>query len=223
MDTVQYIVATISLTMGVAWASGVNLYAAVLTLGLLGATGYAELPSGLQILSDPIVLTVAGVLFVVEFFADKVPGVDTGWDVIQTFIRIPAGAVLAAGAVSELNPAIVVAAGLAGAGMATAAHTTKAGTRVAINASPEPFSNWVASFSEDIAVIGGVWAALQHPWIFLLLLIAFLAFSIWFIPKLWRGIRAALSRILSFFKSKQSTKEIPSSSSSLSHEDSAET
>ena len=139
MGGLEQIIQTLSLTMGVAWASGINLYAAILTLGLLSIGGYVDLPPTLELVSNPIVLCAAGVMFLVEFCADKIPGVDTGWDTIQTFIRIPAGAVLAAGAVGDVHPALMVAAGIFGAGITTATHATKAGSRVVINTSPEPF------------------------------------------------------------------------------------
>lgn len=180
---------TIALTMGVAWASGINLYAAVFMLGYLGMTGNIALPTDLQVLSDPLVLTAAGFMYCVEFFADKTPGVDTGWDGIHTFIRIPAGAMLAAAAVGEVSPAAQFAAGLLGGTLATGSHLTKAGSRVLINTSPEPVSNWTASVAEDIAVFAGLWAALHHPWLFLLLLVLFIVMMIWLLPKLWRGLR----------------------------------
>ena len=129
MDITQ----TIALTMGVAWASGINLYAAILMLGYLGTTGSIDLPPDLQVLGNPMVMLAAGLMFVIEFFTDKVPGVDSGWDAISTFIRIPAGAVLAAGAVGEVGTAAQLAAGIAGGALATGSHATKAGTRVLIN------------------------------------------------------------------------------------------
>ncbi len=175
--------------MGVGWASGVNLYAAILVLGIMGMTGNIDLPPDLQVLQNPLVLGAAGVMYAVEFFADKIPGVDTGWDSIHTFIRIPAGALLAAGAVGEMNTSIVLAAGIMGGGLAAGSHATKAGSRVMINTSPEPFTNWTASVAEDIAVIGGLWAALHHPYVFLGLMILFIILMIWLLPKLWKGIK----------------------------------
>src|SRR5690606_5713717 len=136
----EALVATLALTLGVGWASGINLYAAVFVLGFAGATGNITLPDQLQVLQDPLVMGAAGVMYLVEFFADKTPGVDTGWDAIHTFIRIPAGALLAAGAVGDVTPALEVAAGLLGGTMAGASHLTKASSRVLINTSPEPFS-----------------------------------------------------------------------------------
>jgi Domain of unknown function (DUF4126) len=185
MDITQ----TIALTMGVAWASGINLYAAILMLGVMGATGNMVLPTELQILTDPMVIAAAGFMYFIEFFTDKVPGVDTGWDTLSTFIRIPAGAILAAGAIGDVGTAAQLAAGIAGGTLTAGTHATKAGTRVLINTSPEPVSNWFASVGEDVAVIAGLWTALYHPVVFIVLLVLFILFMIWALPKLWRGIR----------------------------------
>ena len=181
---------TIALTLGVAWASGINLYAAIVMLGLLGTTGNIDLPPDLLILQNPLVIAAAGFMYIVEFCADKVPGIDTGWDTIHTFIRIPAGAVLAAGAVGDVNAGIELAALITGGTLAGATHATKAGSRALINTSPEPFTNWTASIAEDIAVFGGLWVALHHPWVFIGLLAAFILLMIWLLPKIWRGIKA---------------------------------
>lgn len=193
------VVETIALTMGVSWASGINLYAALLTLGLLGATDSIVLPEGLEILANPAVIAAAGFMYLVEFFADKTPGVDTAWDGLHSFIRIPAGAVLAAGAVGDVSPVAELLAIILGGSLAATAHATKASARLLINASPEPFSNWTASIAEDVAVVGGLWTALYHPELFLALLLLFLVLVIWLLPKIWRGIRtvfAALRRRL---------------------------
>jgi hypothetical protein len=192
MQALTEITTTIALTMGVAWASGINLYATLLTLGFLANTGNIDLPPDLRIVADPLVMTAAGFMYFVEFFADKVPGVDTGWDALHTFIRIPAGAILAAGAVGEIGPAAQIAAALIGGSLSAASHATKAGSRVMINASPEPFSNWAASITEDIAVIAGLWAALYHPVLFLILLVLFILVCVWLLPKLWKGIQKGL-------------------------------
>jgi hypothetical protein len=186
---------TIALTLGVGWASGINLYAAVGMLGLLGATGNLELPPGLEVLADPLVIAAALLMYAVEFFADKVPGVDTGWDTLHTFIRIPAGAILAAGAVGQLGPGAELAAGLMGGSLAAGAHATKAGGRVLINTSPEPFTNWAASVTEDVAVITGLWTALNYPWLFIGLLVLFILLMIWLLPKFWRGIKTVFSAV----------------------------
>jgi hypothetical protein len=200
MEQLHQVAATIALTMGVAWASGLNLYAAILVLGILGATGGIALPPNLQVLTNPGVLIAAGFMYIVEFFADKVPGVDTGWDTLQTFVRIPAGAALAAGAVGHVHPAVGLTAAILGGGLAAGTHATKAGTRVIINASPEPVSNWAASFTEDLMVVFGLWTALNHPYIFIGLLILFIALMIWVLPKLWRGIRKILGLLGRMFR-----------------------
>ena len=180
----------VALGLGAAWASGINLYAAVLLLGGLQALGIITLPPDLNVLSHPAVLAVAGFLYVVEFVADKVPGVDSVWDAVHSFIRIPAGALLAAGAIGSYGEGYEVAAALlAGGAMAATSHAAKASGRVAINASPEPFSNWALSFVEDVMVLLGLILALFKPALFLTLLGAFVLAAIWLLPKLWRGMR----------------------------------
>ncbi len=198
METVELI----ALTMGVGWASGINLYAAVMMLGLLGMTGNIELPQSMQIVQSPLVLGAATIMYLVEFLVDKVPGVDTAWDAIHTFIRVPAGAMLAASAVGEISPAVEFAAFLTGGGMSATSHTVKAGSRAVINTSPEPFSNWIASITEDFVVIGGLYTALNHPIQFLIFLVLFILFAIWIIPKIWRGIKIVYARLKQFFRSK---------------------
>ena len=188
MEQYQDIVSIIALTLGVSWASGINLYAAMLTLGALGAGGHVDLPHGLQVLSDPLVIGAAGLMYAIEFFADKMPGVDTGWDTLHTFIRIPAGAVLAASAVGDIGPAVQLAAAIVGGSLAAGAHFSKAGSRLLINTSPEPVSNWAASVAEDAAVVGSLWLALNHPAGFVCVLALFVAAMMWLLPKLWRAI-----------------------------------
>jgi hypothetical protein len=193
------IASIIALGMGAAWASGINLYATLATLGIMGATGNIILPPDLMVLTHPAVIAAAAFMYCVEFFADKTPGVDTGWDVIHTFLRIPAGAVLAAGALGEVSPAAQVAALVIGGGLAATSHTLKAGTRVLINTSPEPISNWAASVAEDIGVFGGLMLAFYQPAVFLVLLALFVVIAAWAIPRLWRVIRALLRRIGRWF------------------------
>lgn len=200
MEQLDQISNTLAMSMGAAWASGVNLYAAILVMGLLGQTGNIVLPEQLEILTHPLVLAAAGLMYLVEFVADKIPGVDSGWDAIHTFVRIPAGALLAAGAVGDISPALSLAAGIVGGGLAAGTHATKAGSRVLINASPEPFTNWGASIGEDVAVVAGLWAALHHPWVFLALLLIFIVLVIWLLPKLWRGIKKAFAWLSRLFR-----------------------
>jgi len=189
MEQLDHIVGLIALTMGVGWASGINLYATILMLGLLNNTGHIALPSELTVVADPLVLMAAGFMYCVEFFADKIPGVDTGWDGLHTFIRIPAGAALASAAVGDISPAVEVAAALVGGGLSAAAHATKAGSRVLINTSPEPVSNWTASITEDLLVLGGLWTALHQPVVFLAALAVFIVLVIWLLPRIWRAIK----------------------------------
>lgn len=201
MDTVQYI----ALSMGAAWASGINLYAAVLMLGYLGSTGNIDLPPEMMVVTDPLVMTAAGLMYCVEFFADKTPGVDTAWDSLHTFIRIPLGAVLAMSAVGEMTPAVELAAFLAGGSLTAATHATKAGGRVIINSSPEPMSNWLTSLGEDFLVITGMWAALTHPLVFVVFLILFIILMIWLLPKIWRGIKRIFATLRDFIKGNKNT------------------
>jgi hypothetical protein len=168
----------ITLALGVAWASGLNLYAAVATLGILGFTGNLDLPQDLMLLHHPMVIAAAGLMYCVEFVADKIPGVDSTWDTLHTFIRIPAGAALAAGAVGDVSPEIQLAAFLLGGSVAAGSHAIKAGTRILINISPEPFSNWTVSVVEDGLVIGGITLIALNHTVFLVLLAFFLALSI---------------------------------------------
>jgi len=189
METYEGLIQTLSLSMGAAWASGINLYATLLVLGLGGIYGVVSLPPGLEILTNPVVIGAAGLMYMVEFFADKTPGVDTAWDGIHTFVRIPAGALLALGAVGEVNPALAMAAAIVGGGMSAATHSAKAGTRILINSSPEPFSNWTASVGEDLLVLAGLWTALNHPLWFVVGLVLFILLLFWLLPKLWRGIK----------------------------------
>ncbi len=193
----------IALSMGLAWASGINLYAAVFMLGWLGGSGNLELPPALQVCSDPTVMAAAGFMYFVEFFADKTPGVDSAWDTVHTFIRIPAGAILAAGAVGELGQSAEVIALLLGGTMSAATHATKAGGRVLINTSPEPVTNWTASVTEDVAVITGVWAALNHPVLFIIALCLILLVMAWLLPRIWQGLKLLAIRVSHLFSKKR--------------------
>ena len=178
----------------VAWASGLRLYLVVFVLGLASRLGYLALPQGLEVLSHTYVIAAAGILLAVEFLADKVPGIDSAWDALHTFIRIPAGALLAAGTAGGDLTAITVAAGLLGGTITAGTHFAKAGGRAALNTSPEPFSNWVASFTEDAMVLGGIWVALNHPVVFIGALAVFMAFAAWFVFVFARFVRNRLAR-----------------------------
>ena len=176
----------LSLAMGTAWTSGINLYATVAALGIARQMELIQLPQNLEVLAHPAVIAIACIMYVIEFFADKVPYLDSGWDALHTFIRVPAGAILAARALGDMNPALEVAALLAGGSIALAAHGTKATTRLAINASPEPFSNWTASVTEDVAVLGGIWMIFNHPIVMIVLVVAFIGLGVWILPKIIR-------------------------------------
>lgn len=174
MDLIQ----TVALSAGLAWASGLRLYLVVFLAGALSYFGYLQLPATLSVLQNPLVIGVAGVMAFAELIADKIPAFDSLWDSFQTFIRIPAGALLAAFAMGDVDPAWAVAAGLLGGTITAGTHFAKAGSRLAINTSPEPFSNWLASFGEEGMVLGGLWAMLASPVVFLGLLAIFMVLAV---------------------------------------------
>jgi hypothetical protein len=167
----------------------------VFFLGLLQFFGIYTLPADLQTLANPWVMSASGFMFLVEFLADKIPGFDSVWDAAHTFIRIPAGALLAAAAVAGGDAGMGIAAGILGGAVAAGSHITKASARALINTSPEPLSNWTASISEDALSIGAVWMALVFPMLLLVFLIIFFALAIWLLPKIWRGLRRVLASI----------------------------
>jgi len=185
---------TVALSAGLAWASGLRLYLVVFLAGALSALGYLDLPDSLKVLEHPVVLTVAGVLALCELLADKVPAFDSLWDAFQTFIRIPAGAVLAALALGDASMVWVLVAGLLGGTITAGTHFAKAGTRLAINTSPEPLSNWLASFGEEGMVLGGLWAMVAAPWIFLGLLLIFIGVAVFILVKFWGLLRRLFRR-----------------------------
>jgi hypothetical protein len=180
------VIAAIAVALGAGWASGLNTYAAVLVLGAAQRLGLVALPHDLQVLASPWVIGAAAILFALNFFADKIPYIDSINDMLQTFVRVPAGALLAYGAAGGLSPEVAVIAGLLGGTLAAGTHVAKTGTRALINTSPEPFSNIAASFAEDIGVIGVLALAIAHPITFLCLLALFVALLIWLLPKLVR-------------------------------------
>jgi len=190
-------IASIAAAAGLAWASGLRLYMVLFFAGLLGRLGYIHLPSALLVLQHPLVLWASGLMFFVEFFADKIPALDSVWDAIHTFIRIPGGALLAAYALGDHDPAVMLAAGLLGGTLAAGTHLAKAGCRAAINASPEPFTNWGASLLEDITVGGGLIMAFFHSTAFLFMLAVFVLLLIWLLPKVWRFVRGITTTVLS--------------------------
>jgi hypothetical protein len=195
LDTAQLI----ALAGALGWASGVRLYLVVFLTGLAGWLGWVPLPGGLQALSHPLVLGASGFMVFVEFFADKIPGLDSLWDVVHTAIRIPAGAALAAGVFGADQGALAIAAALVGGSFAATAHAAKATTRAAINTSPEPFSNIGASLVEDSLVPAGLWLAVANPLVFLVVLAIVLALSIWLVRRSWRFLKSLFTRVARIF------------------------
>lgn len=191
MDLAQ----TIALSAGLAWASGLRLYLVVFLAGVLAHFGYLQLPTTLDLLQNPLVIGVSGIMAAAELVADKVPAFDSVWDGFQTFIRIPAGALLAAFALGQVDPAWMLAAGLLGGTITAGTHFAKAGSRLAINTSPEPFSNWIASFGEEGMVLGGLWAMLAAPGVFLVLLALFLIVAGFVLVKVWGFVGRLLRRV----------------------------
>ena len=184
----------LALALALAWGAGIRVYMVLFACGLAGMMGWLELPGPMTILSHPLVLGASGFMLAVEFLADKVPWIDSLWDAVHTFIRIPAGAALAAMVLGDGTTAVPVAAAILGGAVAAGSHFTKAGARGAINASPEPFSNWAASFTEDAAVPIGLWLAIAHPVVFLVLLaLAFLC-AVLLLRWIYLGLKNRLRR-----------------------------
>ena len=195
LDTAQLV----ALAGALGWASGIRLYLVVLLTGLAGFMGWVNLPQGLHLLANPVVLGASGFMVFIEFFADKIPGLDSLWDVVHSVIRIPAGAALAASVFSADSNAMALVAALLGGTLAATSFTAKATTRAAINTSPEPFSNVGASLLEDGLVPLGLWAAVAHPFIFVAVLAVVLVLSIWLIRVCWRFLRQLFNRVARIF------------------------
>jgi hypothetical protein len=191
---------TLGMAMGSAWLSGINLYATVLTLGLMQRFAGVTLPGSMNAVGSWWVIGVAGALYLVEFFADKIPAVDSAWDAIHTFIRVPAGAILAASAFASFDPMITTIAMLVGGGVALGSHGTKAATRLAANASPEPVSNIGLSLAEDVITFGSAVLMVFHPVVILVIVIIFLLIAIWIVPKIFRAIRRLFVRLRNFVR-----------------------
>ncbi len=189
----------LGLALGAAWTSGINLYATVAMLGLLQHYNLARLPGGLHVLDNWIIIGVALFLYLIEFVADKIPYVDTIWDAVHTFIRVPAGAVIAAAATSDINPAVQVLALLLGGGLALSTHGTKATMRAAANTSPEPLTNWTLSIIEDIFALGAIVLAALHPGVILVIILIFLLILAWILPKVVRRVRRMFKAARAFF------------------------
>ena len=183
------VLGTLGLALGSSWASGINLYAMVATLGLLGRFAGLELPGDLGVVTDWWVIGIATGLYVIEFAADKVPIVDTVWDVVHTFIRVPAGAIVAAAALGDFSPWVQVVAFLLGGGVALTSHGAKAATRVVANMSPEPASNITLSLVEDVIAVGGTLLAAFLPILMLGFVVVAVTVVIWLTPKIFRRLR----------------------------------
>jgi Domain of unknown function (DUF4126) len=191
IDTLQLV----ALAAAIGWATGIRLYAVLFIVGGLGYLHWVDLPGGLVVLAHPWVLAASGFMFCVEFFADKIPIFDSAWDLVHTFIRIPAGAALAASVFGDSSVAMTLAAAILGGSLAAGSHLAKSGGRALINTSPEPFSNWAASFGEELAVGTLLWLAFEHPLAALVFIALMVALTAWLIPKLWRFIRTGFGRI----------------------------
>ena len=179
----------IAIAAALAWGSGLRAYAVIFAVGLAGTLGWVELPEHLRLLQHPLVLGASGLMTAVEFFADKIPWLDSVWDTVHSFIRIPAGAALAAAVFGDAGSAVTLAAAILGGTLTAGVHLAKAGTRAAINASPEPFSNWTASLAEDAMVPAGLWLSIAHPIVFFLALGIFIVLMVLLLRFIWRGLR----------------------------------
>jgi hypothetical protein len=186
----------VALAAALGWASGIRLYAVLFIVGGLGYLHWVDLPGGLVVLAHPWVLAASGFMFCVEFFADKVPIFDSAWDLVHTFIRIPAGAALAASVFGDSSAAATLAAAILGGSLAAGSHLAKTGSRALINTSPEPFSNWAASFGEELTVGTLLWLAFAHPIAALVVLAVLVALMVWLVPKVWRFIRGAFRKVV---------------------------
>jgi Domain of unknown function (DUF4126) len=191
---------TLSLALGTAWTSGINLYATVTVLGLLQKFGATKLPGGLDALDSWWIIGFAGGLYIIEFFADKIPYLDSIWDVVHTFIRVPAGAVVAYTATNQTDQTVNIVATLLGGGLALSSHGTKAALRAGANLSPEPVSNWVLSIVEDVIAFAGSVLAVFAPIVIALILGIFVVFFLWFFPKVYRAVKRIFIAIAAFFK-----------------------
>ena len=185
-----------AIAAGLGWASGLRLYAVLFLTGMAGFLGWVDLPSGLKLLQSPLMLGASGLMLFVEFFADKIPGVDSLWDVIHTVVRIPAGAALAASVFGADQASWATAAALMGGTLAATTHVAKATTRAAVNTSPEPFSNIAMSLLGDSVVPIGLWLSWEHPTVFFVALAVALVVmigAIWVFAKFLRAIIRRLS------------------------------
>ncbi len=193
----------LALAAALGWASGFRLYAVVFLVGLSGTLGWITLPTGLSVLQHPAMLMASGFMLCVEFFADKIPGLDSLWDMVHSVVRIPAGALLAAGALGADSASMTAVAALLGGTLAATSQAAKTTTRAAINTSPEPFTNVLASLLEDGLVVGAVWLASTHPLVFGMLL-SVMVVLMWIVTRLlFKFLRTVLRRVAAFFGNKK--------------------
>ncbi len=191
--------ALLALAAALGWASGLRLYAVLFMVGIAGLLGWIPLPQGLQVLQHPAMLAVSGAMLFVEFFADKIPGLDSLWDILHSVIRVPGGAALAAAVFGADNGTMAVVAGLLGGSLAATSFAGKATTRAAVNTSPEPFSNLAVSLLEDGLVVGALWLAVQHPLLFAIALTITLVLTVLLIVALFKFLKAIGRRLASWF------------------------
>ncbi len=184
----------LALAAALAWGAGIRLYLVVFLFGMAGMAGLWPLPEHLQVLAHPAVLAASGFMAFVELFADKLPWLDSAWDALHTVIRIPAGAALAAAVFGDSGAATATAFALLGGSLTATTHFAKAGTRAAVNTSPEPFSNVAVSLAEDALVVGGAWLATQYPLVFLALIVVFVVIALLLLRLLMRGVRRMFRR-----------------------------
>lgn len=195
----------LALAAALGWASGLRFYAVVFVTGLAGWLGWVDLPAGLQVLQTPLVLSVSGFMLLVEFLADKIPALDSLWDIVHTVVRVPGGAALAAAVFGVDNGAMAVVAGLLGGTLAAVSHTAKSTTRTAANTSPEPFSNFGLSLLDDVAAPLSLWLAWTHPWIFFGVLAVVVAVMVAVIWVLGRFVRMLVHRVAGWFAPQPAT------------------
>ena len=195
MDWLQNHLPELAMSAAMAWGAGLRLYLVVFVVGMLGKLGYVPLPETLKILANPIVLGAAGFMTFIEFFADKIPWLDSAWDAVHTFLRIPAGAALAAGMLGDSGQGVAMAAAIIGGTLTAGTHFGKAGTRAAVNTSPEPFTNIGLSLAEDTLVAGGLALAIANPFIFLVLLLVFVVLLVLLIRFILKGLSAIIRRL----------------------------
>jgi hypothetical protein len=191
--------ALVALAAALGWASGFRLYAVVFLTGAMGYAGWLALPEGLSLLQHPAVLAASGFMLLVEFFADKIPWIDSLWDTVHSVIRIPAGALLAAGVFGADSATMGLVAGILGGSLAATSFATKATARAAINTSPEPVSNWLASFFEDGLAVGVLWLATQYPLTFGVVLAVMLLLAVLLLIVLWKFLKLVLRKLRDFF------------------------